>query len=97
MGLFEVVSEVEDDLTSPRCLDQPDSELFLDLRHTRSGAVPPSTSSGQLYDWTAVSSCAGVMVRGSDRLRFRRTPLSEEDREDDDTADGHELALPVLE
>src|SRR5215204_6004766 len=42
-------------------------------------------------------SSAGVIVRGSDRLRFWRTPLSEKDRQDDDTADGQELALPVLE
>jgi hypothetical protein len=43
------------------------------------------------------SSSAGVIVRGSDRLRFWRTSLSEKDRQDNDTADGHELALPVLE
>src|SRR5215208_4739234 len=36
-------------------------------------------------------SSAGVIVRGSDRLRFWRTPLSEKNRQDDDTADGHEL------
>jgi hypothetical protein len=39
----------------------------------------------------------GFVVRSSDRLRFGRPALSEEDGEYDDAADGHELALPVLE
>ena len=36
-------------------------------------------------------------VSGRYRLRFRRAPLSKEDRENDDAANSHELARPILE
>src|SRR5215207_6720368 len=62
-----------------------------------SRSVPYPTARLPVHTSGPWSSPSGVMVSGSDRLRFWRTPLSEEDREDDDAADGHELALPVLE
>src|SRR5688572_14688522 len=39
---------------------------------------------------------AGLVVGTIDGLRFRGTPLAEEDREDDHRGDREELALPVL-